>query len=198
MIKKEYVGIKKLFLRYWKSYGGIKSVLVSPYMHISLVLTLFSYGIWLENSWVEIPISVLPNVIGFSLGGYAIWLALGDDKFRISISGKTKLGDDSPFMKVNAAFIHFIVLQILALLFALISKAEPLNSSPLALQLWFLDLTPWMQEFYLGLTYIANFLGYFIFTYAILSALAATMAIYRIAGWLEIYHTSKKDEEKES
>ena len=192
------MGIKKLFLRYWKSYGGIKSVLVSPYMHISFVITLFSYGIWLENSWVEIPISVLPNVIGFSLGGYAIWLALGDDKFRISISGKTKLGDDSPFMKVNAAFIHFIVLQILALLFALISKAEPLNNSPLALQLWFLDLTPWMLEFYLGLTYIANFIGYFIFTYAILSALAATMAIYRVAGWLEIYHASKKDEEKES
>jgi hypothetical protein len=196
MIKKEYVGIKKLFLRYWKNYGGVKSIVASPYMHISLIITLLSYGIWLDNSWVEIPISVLPNVIGFSLGGYAIWLALGDDKFRSSISGKTKSGDDSPFMKVNAAFIHFIVLQILALLFALISKAEPLSSSPLALQNWFLDLTPWMLEFYLVLTYISNFLGYFVFTYAILSALAATMAIYRVAGWLEVYHANKKTEKK--
>ena len=198
MIKKEYVGIKKLFLRYWKSYGGVKSILASPYMHISLLLTLLSYGVWLDNSWVEIPISVLPNVIGFSLGGYAIWLALGDDKFRSSISGKTKTGDDSPFMKVNAAFIHFIVLQIFSLLFALISKSKPLSSSPIELQKWCLELTPWMLDFYLGLNYTTNFLGYFLFTYAILSALAATMAIYRVAGWLEIYHANKKSEKKES
>src|SRR5690554_7741499 len=91
----QYVGVRKLFARYWIAYGGFKSIVGSPYMHASLFITLISSGIWLKYDWVEIPISVLPNIIGFSLGGYAIWLALGDDKFRASISGKTKDGGRS-------------------------------------------------------------------------------------------------------
>ena len=186
--KGQYTGVKKLFARYWVAYGGLKSIVGSPYMHISLFITLVSSGIWLENDWVEIPISVLPNIIGFSLGGYAIWLALGDDKFRASISGKTKTGGESPFIVVNATFVHFIVLQILALIAALIGKSEPIYNSPLFIQRFLLDLAPWLYDVSLALSIIGSFIGYFLFIYAIFSALAATMAIFRIAGWLEVYH----------
>ena len=139
----QYSGIQKLFARYWVAYGGFKSFIGSPYMHASLFITIISSGTWLQNDWVNIPISVLPNIIGFSLGGYAIWLALGDDKFRANISGKTKDGGESPFIIVNATFIHFIVLQILALIAALIGKSQPVFNSPLFLQKFLLDLAPW-------------------------------------------------------
>jgi hypothetical protein len=189
----QYSGIKKLFNRYWIAYGGIKAILGSPYMHISLLITLVSSGIWLKEDWVELPISVLPSIIGFSLGGYAIWLALGDDKFRASIAGKTNL-TESPFIVVNATFVHFIVLQILALISALIAKSHPIYNSPLFIQRFLLDLAPWLYEVSIAISYIASFFGYFLFVYALLSALAATMAIFRIAGWLDVYHAknSKK------
>lgn len=196
--KSQYSGVKKLFNRYWIAYGGINAILGSPYMHISLLIALLSSGIWLEDDWVELPISVLPNIIGFSLGGYAIWLALGDDKFRASISGKTNSGGESPFIVVNATFVHFIVLQILALISALVGKSHPIFNSPLFIQRFMLDLAPWLYEVSIAISYAGSFFGYFIFVYALLSALAATMAIFRIAGWLEVYHgrDSKKGVEQ--
>ncbi|MGX1112019.1 hypothetical protein ACSSVW_001408 [Pseudoalteromonas sp. MBR-15] len=189
--KGQYTGVRKLFARYWVAYGGFKSIVGSPYMHASLFITLISSGIWLEYDWVEIPISVLPNIIGFSLGGYAIWLALGDDKFRASISGKTKDGRESPFIVVNATFVHFIVLQILALVAALIGKSQPIYNSPLFIQRFLLDLAPWLFEVSQIISIACSFIGYFLFIYAIFSALAATMAIFRIAGWLEVYHVKQ-------
>ncbi|WNJ95568.1 hypothetical protein RND59_00140 [Vibrio ruber] len=189
--KGQYTGVRKLFARYWVAYGGFKSIVGSPYMHASLFITLISSGIWLEYDWVKIPISVLPNIIGFSLGGYAIWLALGDDKFRASISGKTKDGGESPFIVVNATFVHFIVLQILALIAALIGKSQPIYNSPLFIQRFLLDLAPWLYDVSQVISIACSFIGYFLFIYAIFSALAATMAIFRIAGWLEVYHIKK-------
>lgn len=196
----QYSGIKRLFARYWNAYGGYKAIFGSPYMHISLLITVISSGIWMKSDWVDIPISILPNIIGFSLGGYAIWLALGDDKFRTSISGKGKEGSESPFIKVNSTFVHFIVLQILALIIALIGKSQPIYNSPLFIQNFLLTHAPWLYEVSLALSFTGSFIGYFIFIYAIFSALAATMAIFRIAGWLEIYHVkeSKKETKQNS
>lgn len=192
MVKKgQYTGVRKLFARYWVAYGGLKSILGSPYMHASLFITLISSGIWLKYDWVDIPISVLPNIIGFSLGGYAIWLALGDDKFRASISAKARDGGESPFIVVNATFVHFIVLQILALIAALIGKSQPIYNSPLFMQKFLLDLAPWLYDVSQVISIASSFIGYFLFIYAIFSALAATMAIFRIAGWLEVYHVKQ-------
>ncbi|MCI2285295.1 hypothetical protein L3081_20310 [Colwellia sp. MSW7] len=118
-------------------------------------------------------------------------MALGDDKFRASISGKTKDGGESPFIVVNATFVHFIVLQILALIAALIGKSQPIYNSPLCIQRFLLDLAPWLYEVSLVISVASSFIGYFLFIYAIFSALAATMAIFRIAGWLEVYHVKQ-------
>jgi hypothetical protein len=192
----QYKGALKLFKRYWVAYGGLKAVTLSPYFHLSLLITIISYGSWINPNWVDTPISVLPNVIGFSLGGYAIWLALGDEKFRYTISGKSKDGSDSPFIKVNATFVHFIILQVISLLFALIVKSKPLYNSPLDWQHYALNIAPWLYDFSNIAHIVASFVGYLLFIYAILSALAATMAIFRIAGWLEVYHIKQNQQEE--
>ena len=192
----QYKGALKLFKRYWVAYGGLKAVTLSPYFHLSLLITIISYGSWINPNWVDTPISVLPNIIGFSLGGYAIWLALGDEKFRYTISGKSKDGSDSPFIKVNATFVHFIILQVISLLFALIVKSKPLYNSPLDWQHYALNIAPWLYDFSNIAHIVASFVGYLLFIYAILSALAATMAIFRIAGWLEVYHMKQNQQEE--
>ena len=194
----QYKGVKKLFLRYWIAYGGLRAIITSPYFHASILITFISSGTWMSEVWAETPISVLPNIIGFSLGGYAIWLALGDDKFRAAISGKSSTGEDSPFIKVNATFVHFIALQILALIVALIAKSKPIDNSPLSLQSFLLNAAPWLNSFSNTIGSVGSFIGYMLFIYAILSALAAVMAIFKIAGWLDMHHVNqqKKAQEK--
>jgi len=196
MSKGAYSGLKKIFSRYWKAYGGWSAVFKSPYFHLSILLTCLSHSIWINPNWVEIPISVLPNIIGFSLGGYAIWLALGDDKFRASISIKSKEDKESPFMVVNSTFVHFIVLQIVSLLIALAYKAAPIQSLPDAVKQWLARQIESIEAYVYAVQIFTGALGYLIFVYAIMSALAATMAIYRIAGWLDIYHMNKANRDK--
>ena len=60
-----------------------------------------------------------------------------------------------------------------------------------------LEHLPYLSEVSLPITLIASFIGYFLFIYAIISALAATMAIFRIAGWLDIYHANLSRPKKE-
>ena len=127
----QYTGVVKIFRRYWNAYGGWNSVIFSPYLHFSILFTIVAYGTWTTHNWYDLPISTLPNIIGFSLGGYAIWLALGDDKFKASISGREVGELESPFIKVNATFVHFIFLQIVALIFALCAKSQPIQNMPL-------------------------------------------------------------------
>lgn len=187
----QYKGVYDVFSRYWSAYGGWEAIIKSPYFHLSIILTAISYGTWTGCNWFELPISVLPSIIGFSLGGYAIWLALGDEKFKAAISGKTSNGKESPFIIVNATFVHFISLQILALVFALTAKSFPIFNISISWQQAFVDFGPWLCELLIAIKYIGSMLGYLLFIYAILSALAATMAIFRIAGWLEIHHQKK-------
>ena len=144
-------------------YGGWKNCAKSPYLHFSIVLALLIslFGGSDAPAWFDLTISILPNVLGFSLGGYAILLAFGDEKFRFIISGPDNDGTPSPFMKMNGAFIHFIVIQIFAILFALLSSAFGIKTGVLA---WF---------------------GRSLLIYAISTALAAAMAILNTADWFD-------------
>jgi len=110
-------------------------------------------------------------VLGFSLAGYAIWLALGDERFRSLIS-ETEEGKPSPFMQVNAAFVHFMLLQVLSLIVALLFKA-------------YFD-----GESLQGIVVILSSAGFLIFVYSLLCVLAATFAILRVSSWYERFVTS--------
>ena len=77
------------------------------------MLTALLWPIWLEGSikWHELAIGIIPNILGFTLGGYAILLAFGNEKFMFLISGEFADKKPSPFLVLNGAFVHFIVIQ---------------------------------------------------------------------------------------
>ena len=143
---------------YWKLYGGLKTLATSPYFMVSALVSVLLFRGWLCSgvAWSDLAISVLPSVIGFALGAYTILLAFGGERFMLTISGKTNRGP-SPFMRVNATFVHFIVVNFVALLFSVFVRIWE-SSHP-----------------------IVNAVGLFFFVYALSLSLAATFAVFTLA-----------------
>lgn len=176
--------------RYWKGYGGFKALFASPYMWSSVIITLILLPHYSKPLWWEDVLSIMPNLLGFSLGGYAMWIAIGDDNFRKLISGEDGDGEPSPYMEVNAAFVHFIILQITSILLALFAKAYnfPLPKSH------FIVAT--LGEFLNTAIVIWYGISYFVFIYALVSALAATLALLRVSSWYDMHQTNEKNKSK--
>jgi hypothetical protein len=145
------------------------------------------FGTWSEPGWWQDPLSVLPNLIGFTLGGYAILFAIGDDDFKSLIAGAAKEKEVSPFMGVSSAFVHFLLLQISALTIALLAKSHPIGQmlSPRTIFLIGESLWPDAMSHARALFW---FFGYLIFIYAILAGLAAVFSVFRMA---RMYDRSK-------
>lgn len=172
-----YDGTREIFSRYWNAYGGLCSLLKSPYLHLALLINIFTCHTWLHHGWWNIVLSILPNVMGFTLGGFAVFLAFGDERFREVIINKE---DDKPslYLSLCANFLHFIIIQVSAIIYALAAKG-----------LWFhVDNMPHIFESVAyTTTYVLWAFGYFLFIYAITSALAAAVQVFRLASWYEMH-----------
>jgi len=118
---------------YWHLYGGWRAVLTSPYFHLALIVTGICAPAWFlvkegQAIWSDAAVNILPNLMGFSIAGMAIFLAFSN---RNTIKAVTEGGEaDSFFVSTVANFFHFIILQTIALLLGFIAKhytATPLT-----------------------------------------------------------------------
>lgn len=192
-IRQAYDGVFTILRRYWHEYGGWRALIYSPYFHVAVLLTFLLAHYWQNEPWWDVALSVLPNIIGFALGGYAIWLGFGDEEFRHRISERPADGGASPYMQVSAAFAHFVIVQLLALIGALIAKA---NSFDLTNCQW---LGQVLVANNLPLTFIEERiapwfwgLGFMLFVYGLMTAIAATLAVFRVAYWFEHDRNNRK------
>lgn len=171
-----------ILARYWKAYGGLKAVLTSIYFWGAVLLTALLYPQWTKAGWWGDVLSIMPSVLGFSLGGFAMWVAIGDEKFKTLIAGSDD-GRPSPFMEVNATFVHFILLQLVSILLAVVSKAYDIA----------LPTTHWLYVIWgdnLGTVARAFYcFSYFLFVYALLTAFAAVLALFRVSSWYDAMQT---------
>lgn len=196
-----YIGVYRVIKLYWSIYGGWQALAFSPYFHFSIILTVLMSQYWQNEAWWDIAISVLPSIIGFALGGYAIWLGFGDEKFRHLITENNDNSKHSPYLEVSATFAHFIMIQLLALFAAIIAKAM---NFPISKIQWLQDL---FIQFNISQTLIheevAPFLyafSFLLFIYAIMTAVAATFAVFRVATWFDKYRNTvaKEDSDKQN
>jgi hypothetical protein len=187
-----YKGVFDIFSRYWKAYGGIGSLLRSFYLHMAIILLILTTYTWFSpicnagacTAWWDQSLSILPNLLGFTLGGFAIFVGFGDEKFR-ALLAQPEQNDSIPtiYVELCATFVHFIVVQILALTIAVVAKSW-----------WF--YTPFIDPIrvYLpALNAVAGAFGYGFFLYALMSVLAATMHVFRIAS---MYSKHQKNQSK--
>ncbi len=174
-----------IIVRYWKAYGGFAAVFTSAYFWLAIALTVLLFPRWSETGWWDDIISIMPSVLGFSLGGFAMWVAIGDEKFKSLIAGGDKDGSPSPFMEVNATFAHFILLQLTSLLIAIVAKGYNIilpHGHWLSL-IWGDNLAKATLGFYA--------FGYFVFLYALLTAFAAVLALFRVSSWYDDMQSMK-------
>lgn len=176
-----YSGVVKNFSRYWQTYGGISALFKSPYLHSSLIFLLISSHYWINDEWWDLSISVLPNLLGFSLAGFAMFICFGDEKFRSLLAEQNDDKSPTIYMRVCSTFVHFILLQFLALIFAVLFKS---------LYFYFQWPDCLKDTIYIGTT-ISRALGFLLFLYSITSMLAATMAIFRMCFWYEVHQNTQ-------
>ena len=176
---------------YWSAYGGFRAFWASYYFLIPLIITIFCSSHWLNNKlWIADPLTILPSLLGFTLAGYAMWLSVGNEKLKILLSSKfdkEKKNGYSLFMQINASFIHFVIFQLITLIFVYFLKY---NDAP-----YFINK---IEEFYIlyDITYaVLNFLGnllnaigFFLFVYSIFTMLATVFGIFRISFWIDSHN----------
>lgn len=170
----QWSGVKEIICRYWKNYGGFSALMKSPYFHLAITFTTLTTPFWLYQEWWNHSISIIPSILGFTLGGFAIFLGYGNDKFRSLIAVEDHEGK-SPYLDVVSSFLHFVIVQILALFLALIANVMGSISILNILQndrslcvsfVWF----------------IVGLIGYGTFSYSLFLAFAVSFALYRLAS----------------
>ena len=99
--------------QYWLAYGGWPALFLKLYLHriiytllfsskylwFSVCTTLFCFDYWINHSseYITLSLSILPSLLGFALGGYAVWLAIGDQKLKKLLSDLSEdQSDDEP------------------------------------------------------------------------------------------------------
>jgi hypothetical protein len=159
--------------------GGWGALVRSPYVHISLALTLVCYGAWRNGKWSDLPIAVLPALLGFTLAAYALLLAFGDEQFRAFLANCRDDGvepnapAENALLSVSAIFLQFVVIQAVALLFAIIGHSHPIGT-----------LFPQMHSTVIQIARnIFSCMGYFLFMLSISLSIAAGINIYHTTRW---------------
>lgn len=170
----------------WYHYGGFRALFRSAYFWISLLILVLTARIWAAPGWWQDPISILPNLLGFTLGGYAILIAFGGADFQSFI---VSLSDDeedersrNAFMDLSATFCIFVGLQVSALLLAVVFKAQPATLITDALQIE-RSATSCLQQVLSVAQLVAWGFSYWIFIYALTSGGAAVLAVFRVSRW---------------
>jgi len=171
----QYRDACEIFARYWQAYGGFRALAASPYSHIALILTVSLYPLWITGQWVDMALSIIPSLLGFSLGAFAMLISVGDDLFRSALAGRRpNQTGHSPLMLVAAAFAHYLIFQTFALIAALLAKAH-FHFPPH--YLW-PDAVKIFQA-------TASGFGFWVFVYALILIVPAIMSVFRVVSWYD-------------
>src|SRR5687768_6239160 len=69
--------------KYWSAYGGRAALFRSPFFHVAVAVGFLCLPLVINwGDWAGKILGVVPNLLGFSLSGFAILLALGTEKFQ--------------------------------------------------------------------------------------------------------------------
>lgn len=167
-----------IFIRFWRAYGGFRALFTSRFLRVALLTLPFCWGSWSTANWWDTVIGVLPNLLGFTLGGFAIFVSFGDARFIASLaSDEDDPNQPTAYRELCATFVHFILVQVVALLLAILTKG-----------MWFEAHLPRVITNALTVTnWVWGAFCYAIFLYGITSVVAIALHVFRISTMYENY-----------
>ena len=153
----------------YHSYGGALSFICSGYVWIAIVCAALSWKNIQSEEWASIAINTLPTLAGFSIAAYAIFFSVLSDSDRKALMPPHKnLGGRSPFLVLVSAVSHAVLIQLLAILIAIIFKSK---SIPI--------VAGW-EERSERFNTIVSTIGWFLTLYGIILVAASVLSIFRI------------------
>lgn len=168
-------GVREKFSAYITIYGGIYAISSSPYLWLSVIFTIVLFPIWIDleddrRTWVDLPISILPSMLGFTIGAFSIIVGVGlfKDIGKIFNVDEKK----SYFLRLNASFVHFILVQTTSLFVAFLTVA-------------------YGSYKYLG--FILSLFGFILFIYAISVLVAISFFIFSIGRFVNMGNATSED-----
>jgi hypothetical protein len=122
-----------------------------------------------SDAWAELAKSVLPTLAGFSIAAYAVFFAVLDERTRDALRAPSdKLGGRSPLLILASAVSHGVVVQIFAMLIAIVYLSKPI---PYSLY--------YSKHIEISNTIFSAF-GLFWTVYGISLVVASVLSIYRV------------------
>ncbi|WP_153044081.1 hypothetical protein [Kerstersia gyiorum] len=161
----------------WRITRKFRGVCYGPEFILAIVAWLLTSPYWLMQAWWDQVISTLPTILGLTVSGFAVFLGFGSDDFKRFLS-KGKDPDDNSYMSVGAAFVFFVFVQLLAVLFALVVKGFQFPTPDFLLD--------YKKIINFG-NYVAGAIGYFLFIYSLALSLRASLRIFRLSRWYSRY-----------
>lgn len=149
----------------------------SPLFMASIAIAAISYGYWITPKWVDLAYELIPSLLGFSLGTYAILFSLITSRMRKALK-LVKNASGVPYLEeINATFFHFIFVQIVCILYSFVFGGIDMYS------IWnFVGKKFPVYEFLFGMICVPmSFFGMVLLVYSLTLILGAALAVYRLA-----------------
>lgn len=151
---------------------------------ITLLIWALCFSTWSCPNWWEQPISVLPNLLGFTLAGFAIFLGFGNDDFKEMIASEDHY--KSAYLSVSASFVTFVFTQCAALLWALVAKAFTFSIPACLYPIE--NILIYLKYFFWGF-------GYFLFIYGIMLSVISSLRLFRVSRWYNDFLVKNSDKQ---
>ena len=164
--------------RYFRAYGGWAAIFRSPLFLVAVVVTTLGYGNWWSSDkWAGTSQAIIPNLLGFSLGTYAILFSLMTGRLKRALRAAKNDRDVTFLDEINATFFHFILVQVSALIWAFLYQGTALFDLVQAIQPYW----PCIAVVFAVLKALGGGIGFLLLIYSITLIVGAALAVYRLA-----------------
>ena len=157
------------FRKIYTAYGGYPAFFKSPYLWLGITSTLICIcGIIPNDSWVELPIKVIPPLAGFTFASFSLLFAIIDDDNRLILSQPDpELNNRKPILVIVSKIVHSVFIQLAALSAALLVQTKPLI---IPVDIYYLDIA----------NNIATGIALFLFIYGLLLVFSVAKTLFEL------------------
>lgn len=178
----QYRAFSSRLLRYFRAFGGWRAILFSPIFNASIIVSLISYEAVVKYQWVQSVQSILPNLLGFSLGTYSVVFGIITPKLKTALKEVKNNDGITYFDEIGSTFFHYIFIQSITIIYSFVFSSNIFYEA----RMWLIDedllIYVWFICSVRIISLVLSFIGMTMLCYSILLVIAAALAVFRISS----------------